>query len=31
MVLVGINEEAIFRAAYAYEQTTDWHKMYPEL
>ena len=31
IIAKSFNEEAIFRAAYAYEQTTDWHKMHPEL
>ena len=25
------DEPTLFRAAYAYEQATDWHKQHPEL
>ncbi len=25
------DEPSLFRAAYAYEQATDWHKQHPEL
>ncbi|MBR6332629.1 MAG: Asp-tRNA(Asn)/Glu-tRNA(Gln) amidotransferase subunit GatA [Dehalococcoidales bacterium] len=31
IIAKSFNEEAIFRTAFAYEQTTEWHKKHPEI